>query len=515
MLKNPTIFNRFFKISHFSIRFAPFFTLQALINLKYLIMKLMKIAPILFIAFFSAFFLNAQEVEILDTEKPVINENYTTYKQKLSYINIPITISLKDVESMINKEYGDVIYEDMSFDNNKKDDLKVKVQKRKKIIVGTMDNKVKCIIPLKIWAAKQVRQSILGQELKQSADTEFEVTIIYNIDLKIKSDWTLYSQTVGKFKWDKKPYISVGGLIDIPLEGQLEAPLKEQVDLIAKDIDKAIKEAIDLKAIGTEAWSMAQEPMLMDSTTNAWLYINPKTVYATPLRLKYGKAQFKLGISTYVSNTFGEPKKEIKTTALKPLKIVKTIPDDFSIVLSAVATYDGIRAILQTQFVNQTFTQDDQEITITEMDFFGGADKVVIKVGIDGRLKKGILKKNIRGALYLEGVPYYDSTDMTIKIRDLDYTLATRDVLLKTAKWLSDKKIQQMMADNLVFPVGDQITEAKAMIEKELKNVEVNEYATVSGTLKDLRPQGIYLTEDAIQVIILADGKVNMRIGGF
>ena len=53
------------------------------------------------------------------------------------------------------------------------------------------------------------------------------------------------------------------------------------------------------------------------------------------------------------------------------------------------------------------------------------------------------------------------------------------------------------------------------MIEKELKNVEVNEYATVSGTLKDLRPQGIYLTEDAIQVIILADGKVNMRIGGF
>lgn len=475
----------------------------------------MKIIPILFITFFSVTSLNAQEVDSLATAIPEVSENYMEYEKKLSYINIPITISLKDVEKMINKQYEDVIYEDMSFDDNDKDDLKVKVQKRQTIIVGTLDNKVKCIIPLKIWAAKQVRQSVLGRELKQSADTEFEVTIVYNIDMKIQSDWTLYSQTTGRFKWDKKPYISVGGLIDIPLAGQIEAPLKEQVDLIAKDIDKAIKDAIDLKAIGTEAWSMAQEPILMDSTTNAWLYINPKNVYATPLLLKYGKAKFTLGISTYVSNTFGEPKKEIETTDLEPLKIVKTIPDNFNIALSAIATYDGIREILKTQFVNQTFIQDDQEITITEMDFFGGADKVVIKVGIDGRLKKGILRKRVKGSLFLEGVPYYDTTDMSIKIRDLDYSLATRDVLLKTAKWLSDKKIKQLMAENLVFPIGEQIEAAKLMIEKELKSVEVNEYATVSGTLKDLRPQGIYLTKNAIQVVILADGKVNMRVGGF
>ena len=475
----------------------------------------MKFTSILFFVLISISVSFAQEVEIINTEKPVINEHYTLYKNKLSYINIPITISLKDVETMINKEYKDVIYEDMSFDNNKKDDLKIRVQKKKEIIVGTMDSKVKCIIPLKIWAAKQVRQSVFGQEIKQSADTEFEVTIIYNISMEIKSDWTLYSQTAGTFKWVKKPYISVGGLIDIPLESQIEEPLKEQVDLIAKDIDKAIKDAIDLKAIGKEAWSMAQEPMLMDSATNAWLYINPEAVYVTPLELKYGKAKFDLGISTYVSNTFGEPKKEVKPTPLKPLKIVKSIPDNFSIVLSAIATYDGIREIMQSQFVNQTFSQEDQEITITDMDIIGSADKVIIKVSVDGSVKKGIFKKKVKGDLYLEGTPFYDSTDMSIKISNLDYTLETRDVLLKTAKWLSDKKIQQMLAENLIFPIGDQITEAKKMIEKELKNVEVNEYATITGSIKNLTPQGIYLTPKAIQVVVLADGKVSMRVGGF
>jgi hypothetical protein len=149
------------------------------------------------------------------------------------------------------------------------------------------------------------------------------------------------------------------------------------------------------------------------------------------------------------------------------------------------------------------------------MDFVGSADKVIIKVGVDGQIKKGILKKRVRGALFLEGIPYYDSTDMAIKIRDLEYTLDTKDVLLKAAKWLSDKKIKDLMADNLVFPIGDQIEEAKKMIEKELKSVAVNEYATVSGSLNSLRPEGIYLTEKAIHVVILADGKVRMRVGGF
>lgn len=468
---------------------------------------------ILFLVF-STIMANGQDVDSLEVKMPTINDNFMDYKAQLSHINIPITISIKDVETMINKEYNGVIYEDMDFDNNKNDDLKIKVTKRSKIIAGTMDEQVKVIIPLHIWASKQVRQTVLGKEFKQAADTEFEVTIVYYIDLKIKSNWELESTTTGKFKWDKKPYVSVAG-VSIPLESQIEAPLKEQVDAIAKDIDKAIKDAIDLKAIGNEAWSMAQEPMLMDATTNAWLYINPTAVFVTPLKLKSSQATFDLGISTYVTNTIGTDKKEVKQSKLPNLKIVTAIPNNFEVALSAIAGYDEIKTILNTQFANQTYTYEDQTITITEMDFIGSADKVIIKVGIDGQVKKGILKKGVRGALFLEGIPYYDSTDMSIKIRDLEYTLDTKDVLLKTAKWLSDKKIKALMAENLVFPVGDQIAEAKKMIEKELKSVAVNEYATVSGSLRDLRPEGIYLTEKAIHVVILADGKVSMKVGGF
>jgi hypothetical protein len=291
--------------------------------------------------------------------------------------------------------------------------------------------------------------------------------------------------------------------------------LKEQVDNIALEIDKAIKDAIDLKAIGNEAWSMAQKPIQIDETTNTWLYINPKKITITPLLLKYGKASFNLGIETYVNNTIGQDEKTINTSELPKLKIVEEIPDNFNIVLSAVADYDKITAILKQQFQNRTFDYEDQKVKITAIDFTGGADKVIIKVGINADFKKGILKKNVIGFLFLEGTPYYDAESQSIKIKDLKYNLDTKDVLIKSAKWLADNKIKAMMEENLVFPVGDQIQTAKLMIEKELTEYNVNEYATITGKLNDLKPEGIYLTENAIRVVILADGKINMTVSGF
>jgi hypothetical protein len=457
----------------------------------------------------------AQTVDTLLAQMPTVSTNFTDYEKQLSVINIPVTIDLRDIEKKINEEYKDLIYSDLSFDNNNQDDLKIKVKKRAKILVGTVNNQVKVIIPLNIWAEKQVRQTILGKTLKQSAATTFDVTIDYFIDLKIKKDWTLESTTKGTFRWDKKPFISVGGLVDIPLESQIEAPLKQQVDDIAKEIDKAIKEAIDLKAIGKEAWSVAQTPILMDEATSAWLYINPQSISVTPLELKNNRAVFNLGITTYVNNKLGGSKMEVKPTPLPQLKIVESIPDDFKVVLSAFVQYDDIKQLLGEQLVGETFEYEDQSITITDADFIGSAEKIVVKVAVDAHLRKGIVKKRVRGALFLEGVPFYDEVEQAVKIRDLEYSLETRDVLLKTAKWLSDGKIKTMLNEKMVFPVGTQIQTAKQMIEKELTSYTVNEYATISGMLKELRPQGIYLTPKALQVVILADGKVSMKVGGF
>lgn len=458
----------------------------------------------------------SQEETTINPELPILNTAYKVYQDKLSIINIPVSISVKDIEKRINKEFGNVIYEDKSFEDNGADDLKVRVKKRKDIKVNTVDGVAKVEIPLTIWAAKRLQKSVFGQVLSYSNDTEFEITIHYTVSLKVKENWELESETKGTFKWDKKPYINVIG-VEIPIESQVKGPLDNQVIEIARLIDKNIKETVNIKEIGRLAWQQMHEPIALDSIADAWLYIKPQSVAATQLILKDNKASLGLGITTYVQNTIGEPKEVFSLPPLPPLKIVEKIDDNFNVALSANAGYESIKTLLKGQFIGKTFEfeKDEQWVTVNDLDLWGSAERLVFKLDISGRFKKGIIKKNVKGILFLEGTPYFDTATQEIKIKDLEFNLETKDLLLKMAKWFSGKKIEKMMQESLVLSVEDQLNTAKKMIEKQLENYVINEYVTIKGTLIDLKPEGIFLTPESIKVIVLAEGNVMMTASGF
>ncbi len=477
-------------------------------------MKLWAIIPILL---FSNFIMSQEEeTSVINPTLPLKSTEYRVYQDKLSVINIPVEINVKDIENRINKEFGKVIYEDMSFEDNGVDDLKIKVKKRSNIKIGTQNGVAKVAIPLTIWAAKRLKKSVFGQVISYTNDTEFDITIRYTVQLKIKENWVLETETKGDFKWDKKPYVNVIG-VDIPIESQVKKPLDDQVIEIAKLIDKNIQETVNIREIGTMAWEQAHEPMQMDSLTNAWLYIKPQSVSATQLVLIDNKATFGLGITTFVQNTIGEPKQTFDIPPLPDLELVDSIADDFNVALSANASYENIKGLLGGQFKGQTFEfeKDEQWITVNDIDLWGSAENLVIKLDVKGRFKQGIIKKKVKGILFLEGTPYFDSTTQEIKIKDLEFNLETKDLLIKMAKWFSGKKIRKMMEENLVFSVKDQLGDAKKMIEKQLEHYVINDFVTLNGTLSDLQPEGIFLSDTAVKVIVSAKGKVNMTASGF
>ena len=477
-------------------------------------MKLWAIIPILL---FSNFIMSQEEeTSVINPTLPLKSTEYRVYQDKLSVINIPVEINVKDIENRINKEFGKVIYEDMSFEDNGVDDLKIKVKKRSNIKIGTQNGVAKVAIPLTIWAAKRLKKSVFGQVISYTNDTEFDITIRYTVQLKIKENWVLETETKGDFKWDKKPYVNVIG-VDIPIESQVKKPLDDQVIEIAKLIDKNIQETVNIREIGTMAWEQAHEPMQMDSLTNARLYIKPQSVSATQLVLIDNKATFGLGITTFVQNTIGEPKQTFDIPPLPDLELVDSIADDFNVALSANASYENIKGLLGGQFKGQTFEfeKDEQWITVNDIDLWGSAENLVIKLDVKGRFKQGIIKKKVKGILFLEGTPYFDSTTQEIKIKDLEFNLETKDLLIKMAKWFSGKKIRKMMEENLVFSVKDQLGDAKKMIEKQLEHYVINDFVTLNGTLSDLQPEGIFLSDTAVKVIVSAKGKVNMTASGF
>ena len=84
----------------------------------------------------------------LVTTKPAktMDAGHLVTQQEPSFINIPVTIQIKDIETLTNKNLTGLIYDDSSFD---KDDLKLKIWKQAPIKISYEKGKIKTIFPLK------------------------------------------------------------------------------------------------------------------------------------------------------------------------------------------------------------------------------------------------------------------------------------------------------------------------------------------------------------------------------
>jgi len=71
-----------------------------------------------------------------------------------------------------------------------------------------------------------------------------------------------------------------------------------------------------------------------------------------------------------------------------------------------------------------------------------------------------------------------------------------------------------MMERKMVFPVGDQINEAKKTIQSALNNYKVTDGVILKGTLSDIIPDKVYLTPKHLYSVVFAHGKVNLRVDG-
>jgi len=78
-----------------------------------------------------------------------------------------------------------------------------------------------------------------------------------------------------------------------------------------------------------------------------------------------------------------------------------------------------------------------------------------------------------------------------ITISDLQMDLKSKNVLLKTAKWLLNEKINQKLEREITFDLKTLIGQAKKEITKTL-NAKLNDQIQLKGSLESMKIHEIY-----------------------
>lgn len=461
---------------------------------------------VLLLPFLLSTFLACQPPKTAQPKAP--KETYRTAsvssERYLSTLNVPVEITTAEVSRQLNARLNGLLYED---DSLRGDDFACKVWKRAPIRVEAVADSFVFHVPLKVWAKFGYGFKPLGLTLSAHKETDFEVDVRFATGVSLNPDWTARTHTEWRgFDWVSKPALRFGP-VTIPIASIVGKILNRNRETITRGIDEAIHRNVEIRKYVVQAWNAALQPYLLSEKYRTWLKVTPTELLMTPLRTDGDRIRATVGIRAVTQTVFGE-RPAVKPVADVPaLKLVPSVPDAFRVSLVAQLTHAEARRLLADTVVGRTFSFSENRytVTVTDVDLYGSDDKLILKVGVTGSLN---------GTVYFRGVPYYDTREKTIELRDLDYDLDTRSLLARTASWFLQGRISRQLQDAFRFPVGDQLDAARRQVQALLRNRALAKGVTLNGSLGEIKPEGVYLTPDYLLAAVFVEGRLTLTVDG-
>jgi len=428
-------------------------------------------------------------------------------RQQLSVVHIPVEIPMVEVERQINAQLKPLLYEDNDPNDNGGDNLMLKVWKKEGLRIDAQGDVFNITIPLKVWARAGYKTELLGFQVQDARETDFELNAKFVTKVTLGNDWRVHTLTSPNgFDWVTKPTLRIGP-IEIPLASIVGKIIDQQQERLSKMVDSQVQDKVDIKPFVQKAWTWMQNPVLISQAYHTWLKVVPTEILMTPLVGQGDRTRASLGIKAYTQTVVGQKPAAVPNTSIPNLTLVSQVPDDFQLGITGEVSHQHATEIIAREFVGKKydFKNGKYQVEVTAIDLYGSGENLVVKAGLKG---------SVNGNIYLKGKPHYDPATHTLTLQHLDYDLDTKDKLVKTANWLMQGKFTRMMQEAFRIPLGTQIAEARKVIQAGLTNNHVAKGIILNGKLDDLRPEQVYLTPHSIVAVVLAKGRVDVKIEG-
>lgn len=435
--------------------------------------------------------------------KPLPDYSSTTvvYDKQLSYINMPVEVSVADLQNQTNKYLVGIIYDDKSLDG---DNVMMKVTKEAPIAIKEQNGRIYIDLPLRINGKVKYGFESLGVSMYDTRDFYLNGVVKLNSLVALK-DWKINTNTViQEIVWKESPSISVAGK-NVPITYLINPAISVFKGRLSKMVDDAIAQSLDIKPYVLDALQAIAAPIQVDEQYNTWFAMQPVEMYATKAVAANKKITATLGLKTYLETSVGrKPSLTFNKNAIA-LKAVDKIPNEFKVNVAAFAPYTYASEIIQKNFAGQKFESGKKSVTVNKIDLWGKEGKMIVAVNMSG---------SVNGDFYLSGVPLYDATTKEVYLDQVDYVLDSKSKLLKAGSWLAHGIILNKIKQNCRFSIASQLAEGEKSMKSYLTNYQPVKGVKVNGALNQFTPDKIILTPNAIVAMMTANGKVAVTIDG-
>ncbi|MNK11010.1 hypothetical protein D3C87_290450 [compost metagenome] len=429
------------------------------------------------------------------------NKSPLVYQSTTSFINLPVSITIADVETQVNKLFTSLIYEDKVMED---DNMTMQVWKTAPIKFTEQKGKLQSVVPIKIKANVRYGTSALGVNMYDTREVNLSAIVTFNSKVGL-SNWKLTTDTtIESLEWQESPTVSIGGK-NVAITYLINPAVKLFKSKIEKELDKALLKTTDFKPQVLDALEKLSTPFLTNESYQAWFKLNPVELYVTDAVLSKKQITMEMGLKCTMLTMVGQQPKNTFKKEDMVLKPVSKMPDNISAIVAAVSTYESASKVITKNFQGQEFGSGGRKVTVQKVDLWNKDGKMVVALDMTG---------SINGTIYLTGYPNYNSVTKEIYFDQMDYVLNTKSILMKSANWLAGGIILKKIQENCRYSIKENLDEGKKNLLPYLNNYSPMPGIFINGSLNDFEFDKIELTDKAIIAFIKGTGKMDMKIDG-
>ena len=259
---------------------------------------------------------------------------------------------------------------------------------------------------------------------------------------------------------------------------------------------------IDLRPYLQQAWNMLNESYILPGI--GYFSLNPKRLRMQNINAQKDLLNINIGITASPAVTF---EKQNKSLTQVPNLTAAANPGGFSIYLDAALKYDSLSGVVNGYMAGKRFDVSEgifkRHIIVKEVTVAASPEgRMLIKVDFTG---------SFDGTAFFTGNPVYNAATKTIEVQDLDYDLQTKNLFLKTAKWLFSGKIEEELKKNTTINLTSYFDSAQKSLNTYL-NKEWKKGIKGSGNIRDLKVVSVQPLPQHILVKTACSGNLSVQV---
>ncbi|QJW90208.1 DUF4403 family protein [Spirosoma taeanense] len=430
---------------------------------------------------------------------PVAEEFEPAIPDPVSFVAGNITFQIRDLERKINQSLNPILVSEETFQGKKGQAWRLRVERTGRVRIRYTSGRVSFSAPLRVMYTNP-----LGLSKNRKHRQLCALSVNFVSPLAVGSNWRLTTRSrFENYEWIKRPTVRLLG-VDFGITRLAETLLNKRKADIEAAIDKAVHSELRLDKHVRRVWRDLQKPLrISKKPEEIWIIPRPFSIAAAPVYGNSRQITIPIQIAFRVDTRFGEQPVVTELERLPRLLRRNKLPEASRLEVLAFIPYTDLNHVLEQAMSKQKLDLVGGRVKVKEATIYGGGRSLVLEAKLGG---------TVNGTLYFHGQPRYDTLTNTLRVKDVDFDVDTKEYLLSTADWLLHDHLRDTLQSVLVVPLNRQIARLPNIIETAFARGKAGKKTDLDLEGFRLVPQRIVIRPDGIQVLIKVESKVAVLI---